>query len=212
MSAIRVLIVDDHPVVRGGIRNMIESEGGTSIEVIGEAGSGHEALEMVASLLPDVVLLDMEMPDMSGVEVARRLKDARTGVRILVLSAYNDPQYIRSLLNHGAAGYLIKDEAPEFIVEAIQGVYRGQEGWLSRTVAAQMTVWARGDQEDFGLTPREMQVLRGVVEAKTNLEIGLDLGISDKTVEKHLESVYNKMGVSSRVEAAVMSVRQGLFA
>lgn len=209
MSAIRVLIVDDHPVVRNGIRDMIE--GKASIEVVGEAGSGREALEQVAQLRPDVVLLDMEMPDMSGVEVARRLKEERTGTRILVLSAYNDPQYIRSLLNEGAAGYLIKDEAPEFIVEAIQGVNRGQEGWLSRTVAAQMTMWARGDKDDFGLTPREMQVLRGVVEAKTNQEIGLDLGISDKTVEKHLESVYRKMSVSSRVEAAVLAVRQGVF-
>lgn len=209
MTKIRVLMADDHPVVRSGIRSLIEVD--SNISIVGEANSGREALEMVESLQPDILLLDMEMPDISGVEVARQLKQKRTGVRILVLSAYNDPQYIRSLLSNGASGYLTKDEAPEFIIEAINGVWRGQEGWLSRKVAAQMTVWTRDEPDDLGLTPRELQVLRGVVEAKTNQEIGLSLNISDKTVEKHLESVFNKLGVSSRVEAAVLAVREGLF-
>lgn len=209
MSKIRVLLADDHPVVRDGIRTLLETS--DRIEIIGEAKGGHEALEMVEKLNPDVLLLDMEMPDMSGVEVTRQLKQKRTGVRILVLSAYNDPQYIRSVLSHGASGYLTKDEAPDFILEAIQGVWLGQEGWLSRQVAAQMTVWTREETDNFGLTPREIQVLRGLVDAKTNMEIGLALGISDKTVEKHLESVYSKLGVSSRVEAAVLAVRNEIF-
>lgn len=209
MDKIRVLMADDHPVVRGGIRMLLETA--SEIVVVGEADSGRQALSMVEELQPDILLLDMEMPDMSGVEVTRQLKQKRTGVRILVLSAYNDPQYIRSVLSNGAAGYLTKDEAPEFILEAIHGVWRGQEGWLSRTIAAQMTMWTREEPEDLGLTPRELQVLRGVVDAKTNLEIGLDLGISDKTVEKHLESIFSKLGISSRVEAAVMAVREGLF-
>lgn len=209
MTEIRVLMADDHPVVRGGIKNLIESD--PYVKVVGEASSGREALEMVEQLQPDILLLDMEMHDISGVEVARQLNKRRSGVRILVLSAYNDPQYIRSLLESGAAGYLTKDEAPEYILEALRGVYRGQEGWLSRKVAAQLTAWTRDKSENYGLSPREMQVLRGVVDAKTNQEIAYDLGISDKTVEKHLESVYNKMGVSSRVEAAVLSVREEIF-
>lgn len=209
MNKIRVLMADDHPVVRGGIRTLLETS--DLIDVVGEAGSGREALQMVDDLQPDILLLDMEMPDMSGVEVSRQLKKKRAGVKVLVLSAYNDPQYIRSVLSNGAAGYLTKDEAPEFILEAINGVWRGQEGWLSRKVAAQMTIWTREEPEDLGLTPREMQCLRGVVDAKTNQEIGLSLGISDKTVEKHLESIFNKLGVSSRVEAAVLAVREGLF-
>lgn len=209
MNKIRVLMADDHPVVRDGIRVLLETS--DFIEVIGEASSGREALDLVETLRPDILLLDMEMPDMSGVEVSRQLKGQRTGVRILVLSAYNDPQYIRSVLANGASGYLTKDEAPEFILEAINGVWRGQEGWLSRRIAAQMTMWTREEPKDLGLTQRELQVLRGVVDAKTNQEIGLSLGISDKTVEKHLESVFSKLSVSSRVEAAVMAVREGIF-
>lgn len=209
MNKIRVLMADDHPVVRDGIRVLLETS--DQIEVVGEAGNGREALEMVEKFDPDILLLDMEMPDMSGVEVSRQLKQRRAGVRILVLSAYNDPQYIRSVLANGASGYLTKDEAPEFVLEAINGVWRGQEGWLSRQVAAQMTLWTREEPKNLGLTQRELQVLRGVVDAKTNQEIGLSLGISDKTVEKHMESIFGKLGVSSRVEAAVLAVREEIF-
>ena len=209
MTKIRVLLVDDHPVVRGGIRGLIETD--DLIKVVGEAGSGREALDMVAELQPDVVLLDMEMPDLSGVEVARRLQESRSGVRVLALSAYDDPQYIRGLLSSGAAGYLTKDEAPEFILEAINGVWRGQDGWLSRRVAARMSVWTRDDSEHHGLTNRELEVLQTIVDGKTNQEAGLTLGISDKTIEKHLESIYRKLGVSSRVEAAVLAVREGIL-
>lgn len=210
MSKIRVVMADDHPIVRDGIRALLETS--DQLEVVGEASSGHEALEMVERFQPDVLLLDMEMPDMTGVEVARRLKKKRAKVRILVLSAYNDPHYIRSVLANGASGYLTKDEAPEFVLEAITGVWRGQEGWLSRKVAAQMMLWTREEPKDLGLTQREMQVLRGVVDAKTNQEIGYSLGISDKTVEKHMESIFGKMGVTSRVEAAVRAVREEIFA
>jgi DNA-binding NarL/FixJ family response regulator len=209
MNKIRVLLVDDHPVVRGGIRGLIETD--DQIQVVGEAASGHEALEMVVELQPDVVLLDMEMPDLSGVEVARRLQDSRSGARVLALSAYDDPQYIRGLLSSGAAGYLTKDEAPEFILEAINGVWRGQDGWLSRRVAARMSIWTRDDAEQHGLTNRELEVLQTIVDGKTNQEAGLTLGISDKTIEKHLESIYRKLGVSSRVEAAVLAVREGIL-
>ncbi len=207
---IRVLLADDHPVVRSGVRALLEEEG--DIEVVGEASGGHEAIEQVQALRPDIILLDMEMPDLNGVEVARQLKQLRTGCKVLALSAYDDPQYIRNLLSAGASGYLIKEEAPAFIIEAIQGVWRGQEGWLSRKVAARMTLWARQDRADYGLTPREKEVLHAIVDGKTNQEAGLALGISDKTVEKHLESIFAKLGVSSRVEAAVLAVREGLVA
>lgn len=211
LARIRVLLADDHPVVRGGIRTLIETA--PEIKVVGEAGGGRETLQLVEELRPDVLLLDMEMPDMSGVEVARQLKQQKTAVRILALSAYDDPHYIRSLLSSGAAGYLTKDEAPEFILEAINGVWRGEEGWLSRRVAARMTAWTReAPGDDMGLTDRELQVLRKIVEGKTNQEAGLELGISDKTIEKHLESIFSKLGVSSRVEAAVFAVREGLVA
>jgi DNA-binding NarL/FixJ family response regulator len=132
-------------------------------------------------------------------------------VRILALSAYDDWYYIQALLSSGAAGYLTKEEASENIIEAVRGVARGEEGWFSRRVAAQMMGWHQSDGVDrSGLTNRELDVLRLVADGRTNLEIAKSLGISVKTVEKHLEGVYTKLGVASRVEAAVHAVREGL--
>ena len=208
MPDIRVVLVDDHPVVRNGIRNLLDSAVG--IQVVGDASLGEEALQMVEVLKPDVLLLDMELPDISGNEVAQRLADKGAEVKILALSAFDDREYIQELLTTGASGYLVKDEVPENIVEAVRGVARGEQGWVSRQVAARMTSWMQEENQGHNtLTPREMQVLKGVVDGKTNQEIGVTLSISEKTVEKHLDSVYTKLKVASRVEAAVMAVREG---
>ncbi len=207
MTSIRVVIADDHPVMRDGICNLLNKA--IDIKVIGEAGDGVEALRLVEELAPDVLLLDMELPGLKGVEVAQQLQASGATVRILALSAYDDQEYIRGLLASGAAGYLLKEEIPATIVEAIRGVARGERGWVSRQVAAQMATWTQKG-ESTALTGREMDVLRLVVEGKTNQEIALALGISDKTVEKHLEGVFAKLGVASRVEAAVHAVRGGL--
>jgi DNA-binding NarL/FixJ family response regulator len=208
--SISVVLADDHPVTRAGIKRFLVNA--VDIDVVGEASTGEEALKLVEELSPDVLLLDMELPDLKGVTVAKRLKESNSPVHILALSTYNNKQYIFGLLSIGAAGYLTKEEVPETIVEAVRGVARGEQGWVSRKVAAVMSTWAQDDvSQPSDLTDREMQVLHGVVDGKTNQEIGLDLGISQKTVEKHLESVYSKMKVASRVEAAVMAVRQGLF-
>jgi DNA-binding NarL/FixJ family response regulator len=209
MSPTKVLLVDDHPIVRTGIRNLLERA--AEINVVGEASDGYEALKLVDKLSPDVVLLDMEMPGMNGKEVAVQLKQAGSSVKILVLSAHDDRQYIQELLANGASGYLTKEEVPEAIIEAVRGVARGEQGWVSRKVAAKMTAWMNEDSpaKEKGLTPREVQVLKKVVAGKTNQEIGLDLGISEKTVEKHLEGVFSKLGVTSRVEAAVHALREG---
>jgi DNA-binding NarL/FixJ family response regulator len=207
---IRVLLADDHPVVRSGIRNLLEKASG--ITVVGEACDGEEALSMVREVQPDILLLDMEMPKIRGVEVAKQLRAKGSQVRILVLSAYDDKQYILELLSNGASGYLTKEEAPEVIVEAVRGVARGEEGWVSRRVGAHIAKWMREDDNGkLHLTSREIEVLRLVVEGKTNQEIGQQLDISEKTVEKHLEGVFNKLGVTSRVEAAVQAVRAGII-
>jgi DNA-binding NarL/FixJ family response regulator len=209
MATTRVVLADDHPVVRSGIRNLLEKAAG--IEVVGEASGGEEALRLAESLLPDVLLLDMEMPDLKGVEVAQRLRASGSPVRILALSAYDDRQYILELLSNGASGYLVKEEVPETIIEAVRGVGRGEQGWVSRRVASQMADWIHTEEPGkMGLTARELDVLRLVVSGKTNQEIGITLGISEKTVEKHLEGVFSKLGVASRVEAAVVAVRKEL--
>ncbi len=208
MSPTTVVLVDDHPVVRAGIRNLLDKA--PDITVVGEASNGTEAIRMVNDLTPDVLLLDMEMPGLNGNEVAQQLQKSGAPVRILALSAHDDKQYIQELLSNGAAGYLIKEEVPEAIVEAVRGVARGEKGWVSRRVAAQISSWmGEENQERNGLTSREVQVLQAVVAGKTNQEIGVALGISEKTVEKHLEGIFAKLGVASRVEAAVRAVREG---
>jgi DNA-binding NarL/FixJ family response regulator len=208
MPPTNVILADDHPVVRAGIRNLLEQA--PDIVVIGEASDGKEALRMVEELKPDVLLLDMEMPGKSGAEVAHELMASGSTVHILALSAHDDKEYIQELLANGASGYLVKEEVPNAIVEAVRGVSRGERGWLSRRIAAQMSAWMQeGEQDRKGLTTREVEVLQAVVAGKTNQEIGLALGISEKTVEKHLEGVFSKLQVASRVEAAVRAVREG---
>ncbi len=210
MADINVLIADDHPIVCKGIRNLLEPA--TDITVIGEAHSGAETLQLVQSLRPDLVLLDVELTDMSGIDVIRQLNEDKINVRVLGLSSYDDREFISQLLALGASGYLLKDEIPEQIIEAIRGVARGETGWVSRKVAAKLSQILQKDQDGVAdLTRRELDVLRLVVEAKTNGEIGVMLGISEKTVEKHLDTIFRKLGVASRVEAAVLAVRTDLI-
>ena len=133
MDKIRVVIADDHAVMRVGIRNILARS--NEISVIGEASDGQQAITLIESLKPDVLILDMEMPVMDGVEVARRMQMSASPVRILVLSAYDDRQYILEMLNMGAYGFLIKDEAPEVIVDAVRGIANGEKGWISRKAA-----------------------------------------------------------------------------
>ena len=209
MSPIRVLLADDHPVVRNGIRILLEKAG--DIEVVGEAGNGRELLDLAEKVLSDLVLLDMDLPDIAGIEVAHQIQQSHPNIKILALSAHDDTFYIRGVLESGAAGYLMKDEAPEMILEAVRGVARGDKGWLSRSVSAQITSWVQADKSgEIKLTPREEAVLHLVVAGKTNQAIATELNISEKTIEKYMGSIFTKLNVSSRVEAAVYAVRQGL--
>lgn len=208
MTKIRVLLADDHPVVRTGIRTLLEKS--PDIVVVAEAQSGSEVFQLIEQSNPDILLLDMEMPGVSGVEVARQLTASRAAVRVLALSAYDDIEYVRNMLSSGAAGYLTKEEAPEMIVEAVHGIARGEEGWLSRRAAAQMSAWTRmGNSAEKHITEREREVLQLVVKGKTNQEIGYALKISEKTVEKHVGALLGKLGLASRVELAVWAVQKG---
>ncbi len=209
MENIKVIIADDHPVVCKGIGDLLESAPG--ISVIGQTTSGVKALQLVEDLKPDVLILDIEMPDITGVQVLDKLIQREIPVKILGLSSYDDRGYISQLLSMGASGYLIKDEMPENIVEAVRGVANGEKGWVSRKVAAKLGQMLEGNDESNHLTPRELEVLQLVTQGKTNGEIGYGLGISEKTVEKHLDTIFRKLGVASRVEAAVMAVRDHLI-
>lgn len=209
MSLLRVVLADDHPVMRSGIRVLLETA--PDIAVVGEAGGGIEALRLVVDLVPDVLLLDMEMPDLSGVEVARQLKAAGSPVRILALSAYDDGHYILELLAIGASGYLTKEEAPEAIIDAVRGVARGEEGWLSRRAAASIAAWTRRDQAGSALlTERETEVMHLLARGWTNNHIAEELNLSERTVRFHLRNIYDKLGVDSRGEAIAWAFREGL--
>ena len=204
---IRVLMIDDHPIVRSGIRMLLEQAG--DIEVVGEAERGDDAVGLLKRLRPDVLLLDMEMPGKTGVEVAREVEAARLPVRVLALSAHDDEEYIMNLLANGAAGYLTKEEALDTIVDAVHGVANGEEGWLSRRAAARMATMTRKRQRDIiDLTEREEEVLKLVAEGWTNNRIASELAVSERTVRFHLTNIYDKLGVTSRAEAISWAVKR----
>lgn len=207
--SVRVLLVDDHPIVRDGIRQILTHN--SEIEVVAETGRGEQALPLAREHRPDVVLLDMDLPDINGLEVARRFKASDLHTQILVISAYQDFAFIQGVLEEGVSGYLVKDEAPEIIVSAVLGVASGQKGWFSRQVAAQLAAHVQAKKpNERRFTRREMQVLRLIVQGKTNQFIAAEMGVSEKTIEKYVETIYRKLGTHSRVETAVAAVREKL--
>ncbi len=205
-EAIRVLLADDHPTLRMGIRALLDQA--PDVEVVAETGDGEEALALIEALEPDVAVLDCRLPGLSGVEVAQEITRRGLPVRVLALSAYDYEQYVEGMLAAGAVGYLLKEEAPGVILAAVRGAARG-EGYFSPKVAARAEAWTRGERL-AGLTEREMEVLRLVARGETNVSIAQELGISEKTVEKHLTAIFTKLGVASRVDAAVWAVQAGL--
>jgi two-component system, NarL family, response regulator len=208
-KTIRVILVDDHPIVRDGIKGLLRNA--SDIHIVGEADNGEAALRLIEKEKADVLLLDMELPDMPGTEVALQVAKNYPGLKILSLSAHDDSVYVRQLLELGAAGYLMKEEAPEVILDAVRGVAHGQQGWISRGIAAQISGWMQSDvMEGSSLTPREHETLGLLVEGKTNQAIAAELRISEKTVEKHIKAIFEKLNVSSRVEAAVVAIKRGI--
>lgn len=210
MKKIRVLLADDHPVIRSGVRTLLEQA--PDISVVAEASSGLEVIPLVIQMQPDVLLLDMRLPALSGVEIARQLKLLKSSVRILGFSAHADAQFVRTLMLNGAAGYLLKEEVPEMIIDAVRSVARGESGWYSRRAAAKLGVWMQQDHhgQTHPITARELDVLSLLVAGKSNQEIAMALAISEKTVEKHMHSLFVKFDATSRVEAAVYAVQRGL--
>lgn len=207
---LRVVLADDHVMVRQGIRQFLEEEG--EITVVAEAADGEETLRLVARHRPDVVVLDIQMPGMSGMEVAREIRARFPDVRILVLTAYDDDPYILALLRAGADGYILKSAEAEDLVRAVQAVAAGQSALspeVARKVVQHMTSEPRASGPSEALTEREVAVLRLTAQGLSNKEIGRRLGISARTVQGHLANIYGKLGVNSRTAAVVEGQRRG---
>jgi len=211
---IRVVVADDHAVVRQGIRTVLASD--ERFEVVGEAGSGDEALALTTEHEPDVLLLDITMPGMTGLEVASRLREAAVPVRMLVLSMHDRPEYVLEAVRAGAHGYLLKDTGPRELREAVRAVHEG-ETYFSPAVAERLTAALRGELEREGrrgqlqlLTPREREVLRLIAGGRTNKEIAAELGISPRTVESHRESLTRKLRIRSIAGLTRFAIETGI--
>jgi DNA-binding NarL/FixJ family response regulator len=209
---ITVLVADDHMIVRTGIRHVLESEPG--FVVVGEAGNGSEAISLASELRPDVVVLDITMPDQSGLEVAARLRTGGSTTRILILSMHNNAEYVLESVRAGAHGYLLKDTAAAELRTAIRAVCRG-ESYFSPPVASRLTAAVRGEHNapqtlDL-LTGREREVLLGIAQGRTNKEIAAALGISHRTVETHRESLTRKLQIRTVAELTRLAIESGMI-
>jgi DNA-binding NarL/FixJ family response regulator len=212
-TPIRVLVADDHMIVRTGIRHVLESEPG--FEVVGEAANGTEALSLTAKLKPDVVVLDISMPDVSGLELAARLRGAGGGTRILILSMHNNAEYVLESVRAGAHGYLLKDTAATELRTAIRAICQGQS-YFSPPVASRLSAAVRGehDPQPAGLdqlTGREREVLHGIAQGRTNKQIATELGISHRTVETHRESLMRKLQIRTVAELTRFALGAGIL-
>jgi DNA-binding NarL/FixJ family response regulator len=208
---IGVLIVDDHAVVREGLRTFLSLQDG--LEVVGEAADGVEALEQVAALAPDVVLMDLVMPRLDGVEAMRSLRASGSTARVIVLTSFLDDDRLMPALQAGAAGYLLKDVEPAELARAIRAAHVG-EALLDPSVAARVVAAiADGSSitvpDEDRLTRREYEVLGLIARGRSNKRIAFELGISEKTVKTHVGHVLAKLGVTDRTQAALLAVQQG---
>jgi NarL family two-component system response regulator LiaR len=214
LRKIRILIADDHAVVREGTRRILEQE--PDMEVVGEAGDGEEAVNLATNLKPDVAIVDVSMPKMDGIEATRRIKAACPSINVLILSAYDDDQFIFSLLEAGAAGYLLKSIRSRELLDAIRAVYSG-ESVLHPSIARKVlnrfvstSDRPTESKEPLGvLSDREMEVLKLAAKGFSNQDIAEKLCLSIRTVQGHLGHIFNKLQVGSRTEAVVRALKEG---
>ena len=213
---IRIVFAEDHVLVREGTRQLLDRH--DDLEVIGEGADGIEAVELVRRLSPDIVLLDISMPRMNGIEATKRIKEFAPQTSILILTAYDDDQYVFALLEAGAAGYLLKDVSGDELVRAIRAVHAGEpvlhpaivRKVLDRVVRDQKAS-ARSPVDGESLSDRELEVLRLAARGLSNAGIAQELGLSTRTVQVHLTHIFAKLDVGSRTEAVITALRRGWF-
>jgi DNA-binding NarL/FixJ family response regulator len=215
---INVVIIDDHPIVRAGMRAILDCT--NDIRVVAEGGSGGEALHLVRTIAPDVLVLDVELPDENGINIAARIRAMKSTTAVLILTAHNDPQLVFNLLQNGAIGYVLKDEALETLANAVRAAATGKS-WLSPSVASQVIQRAinraeplqRNDQKDANvddLTPREYEILCLLAEGLDNAAIADRLTLTKRTVQNHISTIYGKIGLNSRTEAMLYALHHGM--
>ncbi len=211
MSAIKVLIVDDHNLVREGLKAVFDQ--GDEVEIVGEAGSGEEALEMVDKVEPDVILMDISMPGMNGIQATKLIREKHTEAKIVMLTMLDQEGYVYEAVKAGATGYMLKNTSSDDLVHAIQTVYEGK-ALLHPDATAQLlkefVTLADNKAKDYGLSSREMEVLQLLSEGNTNKEIAKALWISEQTVKTHVAHIFDKLGTSDRTETVATALRNGL--
>ena len=207
---IRVLLADDHAVVRAGIRQFLEHSG--RIQVVAEADDGQKACDLIQEHCPDVVVLDIQMPEKSGIEVTHWIREHYPAMGVLILTAYDDEPYVRAVLRAGANGYVMKTSTPEEIAAAVEEIFEGKAVLDSNLTQKLMSSLSRDNKEPVeSLTHRELEVLTLVGKGNTNKAIGFQLNISDRTVQNHLAHIFNKLQSASRTEAVMRAVSLGIL-
>jgi two-component system response regulator NreC len=210
--SVRILIADDHGVLRAGLRTLLH--GVADIQVVGEAGTGEEALQLTDQVQPDLVLLDISMPGLDGLEVTRRLKDSWPATRVLIMTMHEDTGLLREALRAGAAGYIVKRAVESELITAIQAVHRGElyvHPSLTRGLFQDLTPAPPARLEVEALTPRELDVLRLLALGHTNRQIAQVLSLSVRTVESHRSSIVDKLGLRTRAELAQYAAEHHLW-
>ena len=207
-DVISVLIADDHPFVRHGLRTYLETL--EDMDVAGEAADGAEAVELAGRLLPDVVLMDLVMPELDGIEATRRIKAASPATKVIALTSFDDDEKVFPAIKAGAAGYLLKNVRPAELAEAVRKASRG-EALLAPSVAAKLMQEVAGERPAAsGLTDRELEVLRLIARGLPNKQIAHELVVSEKTVKTHVSNILAKLHLADRTQAALYAVREGL--